>query len=503
LQPLKQRLLDWPHWGSLVLALTLILGAVFRLSDLAGRNLWTDEAWVALAALQPTPAGALAAGQSTPPFYLLTVWAAAHLFGGSEAVLRSLSCLFGLGTLLLFWPLARRLTSPAAARLALATMAFSPVMVYYSKELKQYGGDAFFAVLLFLLVERLLSHRGRGGWAGLALAGLVGLGFSHTLVFILPAAALALWLTLPPVCRPRLLGLTIFWGLALAFFYFWFFRGQVDPELVAYWAQDFPNFSGIFPFCRWLAAAGYRYLYYFLAQSPWAAAAVLLLALGGFWLWRHERRRALLYFAGPLILAFAAAAWHRYPFMAHYGGNRLMLFSAPMLYLVVAAGLSPALSWLWRTWRWPALPAACLGLLALLPLNLVQENLKPLNNREQIKPLVAHLENHLAPQDLVYVYYFAKDPFRYYYRGPAAGLCWGRSCVERRLKLPAAAAPSPQRLWLIASHIASQEQIGQFAANLLGPRWRQTDRLCREGAVLFQFERLGPSLAASQHPARP
>jgi 4-amino-4-deoxy-L-arabinose transferase-like glycosyltransferase len=500
---LPQRLRDWPHWGSLVLALTLILGAVFRLSDLAGRNLWTDEAWVALAALQPTPAAALAAGQSTPPFYLLTVWAAAQVFGGSEAVLRSLSFLFGLGTVLLFWPLARRLTSPAAARLALATLAFSPAMVYYSKELKQYGGDAFFAVLLFLLCERLLARRGQGLWAGLALAGLLGLGFSHTLVFILPAVALVLWLTLPPVCRPRLLWLIIFWGLGLAFFYFLFFRRQVDPELVAYWTQDFPNFSGVLPFCRWLAGAAYRYLYYFLGQAPWAAAGMLLLASGGYWLWRHERRRALLYFTGPLLLAFTAAAWHRYPFMAHYGGNRLMLFSAPMLYLLAAAGLSAALSRLWRHWRWPALPAACLGLLVLLPLNLVQENLQPQNNREQIRPLVAHLENHVDPQDLVYVYYFAKDPFRYYYRGPATGFCWGRSCLERGLELPAAGAPAPRRLWLIASHIASQEQIGHFAADLLGPRWRETERLCREGAVLLAFERLGPSLAASKHRTRP
>ena len=60
---------------------------VFRLSDLAARDLWTDEAWVALAALKPTPGAALAAGQSTPPFYILTVWAAAQLLGSQEVVL--------------------------------------------------------------------------------------------------------------------------------------------------------------------------------------------------------------------------------------------------------------------------------------------------------------------------------------------------------------------------------------------------------------------------------
>ena len=85
------------------LAVALIFGVAiyFRLYDLGSRNLWTDEAWVALAAMQPTAKEALAAGQSTPPFYLLTLWALVQLWGHSEMVLRSLSWLFGVGTL---WP---------------------------------------------------------------------------------------------------------------------------------------------------------------------------------------------------------------------------------------------------------------------------------------------------------------------------------------------------------------------------------------------------------------
>ena len=64
----------------------------------------------------------------------------------------------------------------------------------------------------------------------------------------------------------------------------------------------------------------------------------LLLAAGMVVMVRRGRARVLLYLGGPLLLAFGAACLHRYPFMAHYGGNRLMLFSAPVLYLLVAAG---------------------------------------------------------------------------------------------------------------------------------------------------------------------
>ena len=59
----------------------LALGSFFRVYGLGERNLWTDEAWVALAATQPTPAEVLQEGKSTPPLYLLTVWGMVQVFG--------------------------------------------------------------------------------------------------------------------------------------------------------------------------------------------------------------------------------------------------------------------------------------------------------------------------------------------------------------------------------------------------------------------------------------
>jgi 4-amino-4-deoxy-L-arabinose transferase-like glycosyltransferase len=487
------RFARWPHWQTLALVLLFGLAVGFRLSELGSRDLWTDEAWVALAVLKPTPGEALAAGQSTPPFYVLTLWALARLLGGSEAVLRSLAFGFGVGTVFLFWPLARGLAGPGAALLGLATVACSPALVYYSKELKQYSGDAFFAVLVFLLVERLRARRGARGWLALLLAGLVGLGFSHTQVFILPVAAGVLWFTLPSRLRPRLLLVGAAWLLGFAGLYAAFIRPQVELNLLAYWAQDFPDFTGAGPFLYWLGAAVYRYLYYFLGAGR-GVGALPLLALGGIALWRVGARRALAYLGGPLLLALLAAVLHRYPFMAHYGGNRLMLFSAPLLYLVAAAGLAAALAWGWRRRPWLALPFAALAITILFPLNLLQENLSPRHNREEIRPLVQYLEGQRQPGDWVYVYYFARAPFNYYYRGDRQHLCWGRSCVETGLHLPLKDGP-PLRLWLIASHIPDLEHMQRFAAALLGPQWRETACLTREGAVLFCFEREGARLA--------
>jgi len=201
--------------------------------------------------------------------------------------------------------------------------------------------------------------------------------------------------------------------------------------------------------------------------------------------------------AGPLLLAFGAACLHRYPFMAHYGGNRLMLFSAPFLYLIVALGGWAVFAWLWhRRQRWLALVLTVAFLVALNPRAGVQEDLYPLNNREEIQPLVTHLEANLKPRDLVYVYYFAVAPFKYYYRGPATVVCWGQSCVEKGLDTTEADGTSPQRLWLIASHIPDLNFLRQFAANLLGPDWREAACFTRVGAVLLRFDRQTQPVAA-------
>lgn len=470
----------------LVLALIWVLALVFRLSDLAARDLWTDEAWVALAALKSSAAAALAAGHSTPPWYLLGVWAAARLLGGQEWGLRFLSFAFGVGTLLIIWLLARRLTSRPASLLALAMVAVSPVMVYYSKELKQYSGDAFFTVLVFYLAERLRASQGRRGWAALALTGVLGMGFSHPLVFSLPVAGLILWRELP-AARTRLALLGGLWLLVFGAYYFLFFRHDVDPELVSYWAKDYPDFSGPGQFFLWLGAALHRYFCYFLGEWGmfWGPP---LLAAGAYALWRAGGARALAYWGLPILLCLGAAALHRYPFMGDYGGNRLMLFTAPLLYLVLAAGACLALSHLGQgRRRWLAAGLTAALILSLNPWKNFRENLHPMMNREEISPLVARLQQKLQPRDEVYVYYFAQWPFAYYCRDRLARLCIGKSCTETGLQPQSQGRPS-KRLWLIASHIIDVQDMREFAAKLLGPSWLESACYQDQGAVLFCFQ---------------
>ncbi|MGQ9688451.1 MAG: glycosyltransferase family 39 protein [Desulfobaccales bacterium] len=470
----------------------LAVAVFFRLGDLSARNLWTDEAWVALAALAPTVAEALTLGRSTPPFYTLSLWGLAQAFGGSEAVLRSLSFAFGVGALILFWFAARRVVSPATSLLGLTLVAISPVLVYFSKELKQYSGDAFFAVLVVLLAEQVKNRPGLRPWLLLALVGPLALGFSHGAVFFLPAVLLVLWLETPSSQRMRLAGLAAFWAATMAGFFVLFYRRQIDPELVAYWAGDYPDFSGLIPFLLWFGGAWGRYFHYFF--SPfflpswgwlWGAGFTALGILASIW---HGSRRLLLYWAAPLALALVAASLHRYPFMGHYNGSRLFLFSAPWLYLLASLGFLSLLSRLWRQpHRWAAPALAVLVLVTTQPLALLQENLRPQANRQELKPLTNYLSTRLRPGDLIYVYYHAIFPFKYYFKGNTEEVLWGKSCGEKNLPLPMAHSQVPRRLWLVAAHFGSLASIKQFAAGLFGDSWTEKETVLGHNAALLLY----------------
>jgi hypothetical protein len=477
---------------------------ILRLWDISARNLWTDEAWVALAALAPSPGQALTLGRSTPPFYTLTIWGLAQVFGGSEMVLRSLSFAFGVGTLILFWFVARRLTTRTASFVGLTLVAVSPVLVYFSKELKQYSGDAFFALLVVWLAERLRERPDKAAWLALALAGPLALGFSHGAVFVLPVVLVVLWLKTPRSQRLWVAGLGACWGLAVIAFFLLVYRHQVNTMLVDYWVGDYPNFSGLIPFFLWLVGALGRYFhyffhYFFFTTWGWLWGAVFT-ALGFLVLARKGPQRLLLYWGGPLLLTLVAAAFHRYPFMGHYNGSRLLLFSAPWLYLLTAVGLTGVFAWLWhRPHRWLTPALAALILITTQPLALMQENLRPQDNRQELKPLAAYLQNHILPGDQVYVYLHAIYPFKYYYRGSLDGVLWGTDCTETNLQVPAAGHDSPQRLWLVAAHFPDLAYLKQFAARLLGPSWHEEALISRHNAALFLFVHQKLLMTKSQH----
>ena len=98
--------------------------------------------------------------ETHPPLYFLQLRAWAHIFGGSLAALRANSALVGTLTLIAFYALVRRY---ALGLFALAFMAFAPLPLAYSQEMRPYALAVFLAVCAAWSTERTVGagHRAR------------------------------------------------------------------------------------------------------------------------------------------------------------------------------------------------------------------------------------------------------------------------------------------------------------------------------------------------------
>lgn len=153
--------------------------------------------------------------------------------------------LAGCLALVVFARLAHRLLSRPAALLATALAAFSPFLVYYTAESKQYSTDALFTVVILDLAAALLLRRLRPLRAcSFGMAGAVGVVCSHPAALVAGGASLVL-LTVYLARRDwRAVGWVAagssIWLVTFTAEYFLLLRGlATNRALLAYWQAGF------------------------------------------------------------------------------------------------------------------------------------------------------------------------------------------------------------------------------------------------------------------------
>ena len=132
--------------------LILILAIALRLLVI-NQSLWLDEAIGALVVKNQTFWQILSEfpkHDNHPPLYYLTLKLWSSLFGYSEVALRSLSVVFGIGTIYMVFKIGN-LFAKRLGVLAAILIAFSQFHIYYSQEARMYSMAAFLAALAFYL----------------------------------------------------------------------------------------------------------------------------------------------------------------------------------------------------------------------------------------------------------------------------------------------------------------------------------------------------------------
>lgn len=319
----------------------IFVGIALRLIAYAvHRSFWEDEFSIALnlrlrgflGLLRP-----LDYEQTMPIPMLWALKSLISLFGTSEYVFRVLPLLAGCFLLPALWFCLRRFFGASVAIVAVALAAVYYPLVYYSQETKQYSLDVLVTVGLLWFGLKVFEPNHKPEWGSLTAFGCLAVVLSQPSVFLLgsigAAAVCDKRFRLSSRWRVQSMAAGAAWVAMFATMYWAFYRPVSHSSFMqAFWAPGFLNRG---PGFGTRLTAGLRHA---LAGYWLDIPLVLLAALFIYGLWaifRKNGRTALTLTAGPFLFVFAAASFRLYPL-----GDRLLLFTLPLLFCVYAAGIT-------------------------------------------------------------------------------------------------------------------------------------------------------------------
>ena len=324
------------------------------------------------------------------------------------ALFFSASCVLALP---LFASVARRLLSRPATLFALAAFAVVEPLLYFANELKPYGVDVCFALLILRAalgaLERPVSTA-RG--LAYAVGGALVVWISYPAVFGLAAVGLVLAARAVRRHDLRALGRTIAvagaWGLSfLALYALTAARAASSAYLRDFWRHARAPLPTSSKALSWYVTTFFEVFHDpagFLQPALAAAAALVgIVAVG-------RRSCAVLgLLVVPVVLALLASNLVGYPF-----ASRLILFLVPSVLLLVAAGLD-------ELRRIPGRPiwfGVAAAVLLFQPAVAAVSQARHPRGREELRPVLAGLATRVRPGDAVYVYEYGHPQFDWYTR---------------------------------------------------------------------------------------
>lgn len=480
--PIFSHLAALAAWGMIALGLILRIRQYF-----SGRSLWLDEAMLALNIVERDFASLLRPldyDQGAPIAFLLIEKLITTLWNGRELALRLFPLLTGCLALIFFFLLVRKILNPVGALAALGLFVVNPQLIYYASEVKQYSSDVFMTVFLFWLAVKslLATERKPSNSFSLGFVGAVALWFSHPAFFVLAAIGMVLLLN-SLLKRNRqgifeALGLGTLWLTSFGVLYL-VSLGQLSSNsfLIEYWRNAFgqnplnamlnlfPSTAGLDAFAPGLLAISLLGLVFLIFKQPRLAGIVALV----------------------FAFAFLAAWLEKYPF-----AGRLMLFSVPLLCLLLGAGVG----WLASLSLRPAALSIVLSLILagwlLYPPAQTSFNqyLSPTYD-EHIRPAMAFLRENHQPGDTIYIYYWSIPAFRYY--APLYGLEDSHFVEGHDARLPylieeITPLQAQKRVWLLFSHLPRKSiEKPDAVLRMLSETHQQTQKEIVPGTNVYLY----------------
>lgn len=433
------------RWFNRLEFLILAAGIGLRLVRfLERRPLWLDEALIALNILTRPPQGyvhPLDSKQVAPLGFLWGEWLVTRLAGTGERALRFLPLVAAILALIAFARLARRILEPEMALLATALAAMSPLLIYYSAEVKPYGFDWLAAILLMHATLTLVDDPSPNAWKRWSLVAAFSVLVSIPAPFFIGGCALALLIAPEVRRRPRALfhlvaagaPAALIFGVQLLTVYH---SSSTTSFMQLYWTELFLE-----PHVASGLVRGANIAREFWASVLFAGGIVNALppktmtiigvtsAVGAMAIVRRSVPMAIMLVV-PAVLAGIASLGKWWPLTP-----RLLLFAAPAVLITLPAGLATLTRLAPRKVRMPVLAVLSLALIAAAAMGV--PGAMPADRRFIAVPqALSEVATRVGPNAAVYVSADMEAACRYYLvwhpdRARLPGVSSSRGCALR------------------------------------------------------------------------
>ncbi len=284
-------------------------------------------------------------GDSMAPGGFMSLTKAAMAVGGvNEYAVRFLPFVGGVAALWLFFPVAKRLTSPLAAVAGLALLAVGKEVIYFGAFVRPYSTDA--TITLILLGLACYVDSDQPSWRRCLVFGLVGavaVWISYPATFLLVGiggvlAAFAIWnrdgrraACLMAAGIPWAVSFLVFYAVSIA-------PIRSDPATMKlmndYYTGTFmplpPRSFSDLQWFNWQFIRAFEYPGGFTLPG----LAAFLATLGGVSCFLRRRKTFCLLLA-PVVVALFVSGLHKYPF---YG--RTLLYVTPIMFMLIGEGVA-------------------------------------------------------------------------------------------------------------------------------------------------------------------
>jgi len=439
----------------------------------------------------------------TPPLYLLLLHYWMQLFGDSEFSVRLPSVFFGVFSVAMLYKVGTLLINKRTGLMSAFIMAISAYQIYYSQEARAYTMTILLALISFYFFLKLFEGKDYWTLAGYVISSTTLMYAHYYGLFLVLVQALFVLGFYALRRHPNNATTTTFgtWGLAAGAIvvlyipgFFYLAYTLIHPNRPVY-GQTPPGLSDVSESLLQYAGAPY-------VGAP-ASPSLLLLAILTLFaliavcvlLKRGGERMALslllLWLIVPVALPFLLSQISNLPYAGRYS-----IAALPALYLLVAVGMQRVGSVAMRA-STRSTPVALAGLaitaglffvMGILYLNILYDYFTSVK-KEQWRDLASYVKTYAEPGDAVVISQeFMTKPYNYYTRGNALPDTVIPLRSEKVNDVGYKVGGS-NRVWLLLSHIKTEEQKEQFKANLEGERLKVAEHKRYKEIDLTLFEK--------------